>query len=62
MDPTANLARQLVKARQILASNGDVDPADARDLAELVQNLHERIYNGGFLPKQWTPLSTRKSV
>jgi hypothetical protein len=68
MDPTANLARQLAIAAEIIGirdsgeDDGDVDAEIDRDeqvadladeLADLVQALDEWMKKGGALPDQW---------
>jgi hypothetical protein len=57
MDPDANLKRQLELAARMLAAHDaptdQIDPDDAAQLAECVQNLHAWIQRGGFLPEAW---------
>ena len=54
MDPDANLAELCELARIIIEADEDeVDAADARRLAELVEALDGWITGGGFLPARW---------
>lgn len=56
MDPDANLIEQRVLAARIQVrydSTGEVDPADAATLVELVLALDKWITEGGFLPAPW---------
>jgi hypothetical protein len=52
MDPTANLAEQLLLANSLLDGLTDSGRAAER-LAELVLALNEWLAKGGFPPEQW---------
>lgn len=58
MDPNANLEEQLDLAEQLLDVDQLVDSDDLMDkserLATLVQDLHEWLKGGGFLPADWS--------
>jgi len=64
MDPTANLARQIVLAREIrrLEESGEERSDLAVELSDLVIALADWIAAGGFPPAPWAPRASNLTI
>jgi hypothetical protein len=60
MDPNTILDR-ILELADIQLKVTDLDDFETEELAEAVQNLHEWLSRGGFLPKAWDHRDAREA-